>query len=272
MTTPWKSQGRKYCEFCDCWFADNKISINFHESGKRHKESVEKKVNEMARKGTEREHALKNEAKYLAIMEKGAKAAIAKDIKQDARMINQYYGEEDGAAMPTMASDIPRSVDEEPPLQGPVRPGDLVDDNPDLPPLEGPALPPAKKLKAGEAPPPAKIPSNKIWHEAVSPEGYTYYWNIETQQSIWTAPPGGYVSLAEQGVVDPNATANQVPAEETKQEPEQRVGGGLVQRKSWKERAYGDWSTVQRSEPKKIDWELPASTVARQCGKGKTSG
>ena len=121
MTEVWKSQGRKYCEFCDCWFADNKVSfvgllafrlslftfifsqrqrrfyilylhptlnqvsISFHENGKRHKESVEKKVKEIQKKGSEREKKENDEKKFLEMMEKGAAEAIEKDIKQDPR-------------------------------------------------------------------------------------------------------------------------------------------------------------------------------------------
>ena len=32
-TEYWKSNTRKFCEYCKCWFADNKASINFHEAG-----------------------------------------------------------------------------------------------------------------------------------------------------------------------------------------------------------------------------------------------
>ena len=61
------------------------VSISFHENGKRHKESVEKKVKEIQRKGSEREKKEKDEKKFLEMMEKGAAAAIEKDIKQDPR-------------------------------------------------------------------------------------------------------------------------------------------------------------------------------------------
>jgi len=34
----------------------------------------------------------------------------------------------------------------------------------------------------GSGPGPSRplLPAPKVWHEALSPEGYTYYWNIET--------------------------------------------------------------------------------------------
>lgn len=45
----WKSQGRKYCDFCKCWIGDNKPSISFHEGGKKHKENVAKRLKEIQR-------------------------------------------------------------------------------------------------------------------------------------------------------------------------------------------------------------------------------
>ena len=61
------------------------VSISFHENGKRHKESVEKKVKEIQRKGSEREKKERDEKNFLEMMEKGAAAAVEKDIKQDPR-------------------------------------------------------------------------------------------------------------------------------------------------------------------------------------------
>ena len=61
------------------------VSISFHENGKRHKESVEKKVKEIQKKGSEREKKEKDEKRFLEMMEKGAAAAIEKDIKDDPR-------------------------------------------------------------------------------------------------------------------------------------------------------------------------------------------
>jgi len=257
----WKSQGRKYCEFCDCWFADNKVSISFHENGKRHKESVEKKVKEIQKKGSEREKKEKDEKKFLEMMEKGAAEAIEKDIKQDPRMINHYFGDDVEVPLPERSDD---------------------------PPLQGPSLPPAskkqKKSHAGETVdssasssgvPPVKIEPSKVWHEALSPEGYSYYWNVETGQSVWVAPPGGYVPLSEQTEEAAGAASSGVKTEikteiktEVKTEikpevkEEKKVGAGLVQRKSWKERAYGgDWSSVQKAEVKPVDLQLPQATV-----------
>lgn len=246
MTEVWKSQGRKYCEFCDCWFADNKVSTSFHENGKRHKEAVEKKVKEIQKKGSEREKKENDEKRFLEMMEKGAAAAIEKDIKQDPRMINHYFGDDVEVPLPERSDD---------------------------PPMQGPGLPPIKKQKLNSQPSSSstssssKVKPSEVWREALSPEGYTYYWNVETGQSVWVAPPGGYVPLSEQ-----TDESGETPSAETDSKYEQKLdankkaqkqsgGAGLVHRKTWKERAYGDWNSVATPEADKIDYQLPASTV-----------
>jgi len=251
----WKSQGRKYCEFCDCWFADNKVSTSFHENGKRHKEAVEKKVKEIQKKGSEREKKERDEKKFLEMMEKGAAAAIEKDIKQDPRMINHYFGDDVEVPLPERSDD---------------------------PPLEGPDLPPIKKRKLDfpVSSSPSSNPSSsssssktdpsKVWREALSPEGYCYYWNVETGQSVWVAPPGGYVPLSEQNEEVADETQSKAKSEQklkgkemTKPAAETKptFGAGVVQRKSWKERAYGGWNAVAKTESDQIDFQLPAATV-----------
>ncbi|GLH05158.1 WW domain-binding protein 4 [Gryllus bimaculatus] len=49
MADYWKSNAKKYCDFCKCWIADNKPSVDFHEKGKRHKENVALKLKNISR-------------------------------------------------------------------------------------------------------------------------------------------------------------------------------------------------------------------------------
>lgn len=65
----WKSNPRKFCDFCKCWIADNKPSVEFHERGKRHKENVQIRLAEMGKKGREDFEAKQNEADFLKSME-----------------------------------------------------------------------------------------------------------------------------------------------------------------------------------------------------------
>jgi len=81
MTEYWKSNTRKFCEYCKCWFADNKASINFHEAGKNHKENVQKKLSEIAKKGREDEHNRLMTDDYMKAMEDAAMTAYKKDLE-----------------------------------------------------------------------------------------------------------------------------------------------------------------------------------------------
>lgn len=38
---------------------------------------------------------------------------------------------------------------------------------------------------------------NSMWVEAKSDEGYTYYWNVKTNESIWEEPKEGYMTIEE---------------------------------------------------------------------------
>ncbi|KAG8240321.1 hypothetical protein J437_LFUL000796, partial [Ladona fulva] len=79
----WKSQAKKYCDFCKCWLADNKPSIEFHEKGKRHKENVQKRLGEITKKSVKEEKdRLKVDAE-IKKMEKAAMKAYLKDVEEN---------------------------------------------------------------------------------------------------------------------------------------------------------------------------------------------
>lgn len=44
---------------------------------------------------------------------------------------------------------------------------------------------------------PDSVPNASLWVEGVSDEGYTYYWNVKTNESVWEPPKEGYLSYAE---------------------------------------------------------------------------
>ena len=46
---------------------------------------------------------------------------------------------------------------------------------------ESAALLAAASLGSGPGPSLPLLPPPKVWHEVLSPEGYSYYWNVETQ-------------------------------------------------------------------------------------------
>lgn len=41
------------------------------------------------------------------------------------------------------------------------------------------------------------VPNASLWVEGVTDEGYSYYWNVKTNESVWEAPKEGYLSWQE---------------------------------------------------------------------------
>ncbi|XP_077292970.1 WW domain-binding protein 4 [Arctopsyche grandis] len=183
MADYWKSNARKYCDFCKCWIADNKVSVSLHEDGKRHKENVAKKISAINKKSAvDRKIQNKIDAD-MAKMEKGAMAAYLKDIESNADLTSQIINEKLAEANKIRHT---ISVNKNPSA------GSSVDQTP----------PGTKK---------------KIWQEAKSIKGHTYYWNTETNDTVWEPPAEGYVSLAELVVKkDPKAKPNHKPPKPSK--------------------------------------------------------
>ena len=86
---------------------------------------------------------------------------------------------------------------------------------------EAAALQAAASLGAGPGPSLPLLPAPKVWHEVKTPEGYSYYWNVDTQgtykifashnnyyirglikiyfsETTWEEPAEGFVSVLEQ--------------------------------------------------------------------------
>lgn len=137
------------------------------------------------------------------------------------------------------------------------------------------------KFSSSEVKPPK---TETDWYEAVSDEGYHYFWNIKTNESVWEAPTN-YVSLEEQDQCNSADLGSNDQKEKTeikeesdvkvKLEPEDikkedseanTVIEGPLPRNSntdnrtWAEtctsrKAYGDWVTYEEEAP--VDYELP---------------
>ncbi|XP_050310876.1 peroxisomal acyl-coenzyme A oxidase 3-like isoform X2 [Anthonomus grandis grandis] len=146
MADYWKSQDRKYCDFCKCWIADNKPSRDFHENGKRHKDNVKKRLKTITKDSAK---AFKESAKVedaIKSMEAAAMEAYRRDMEHNA-----------SADLTSMA--IAKRVEEEN----------------------------------------LEIANRKLWHEIPSIDGQkSYYWNTVTNETTWTEPPEGFLSIKEQ--------------------------------------------------------------------------
>ncbi|XP_041067034.1 WW domain-binding protein 4 isoform X5 [Carcharodon carcharias] len=78
----WKSQPKKFCDYCKCWIADNKPSVEFHERGKNHQENVTRKISEIKKKSLEKAKEEERIAKEFAEMENAAMKAYQEDLKR----------------------------------------------------------------------------------------------------------------------------------------------------------------------------------------------
>ncbi|KAL4230876.1 WW domain binding protein 4 [Mactra antiquata] len=173
MSEYWKSQPRKFCEFCKCWITDNKPSIDFHEKGKRHQEAVKQKIDLLRKKGVEDEKKRKKESSYMDKMEKAAMEAFKKDLAENPELAKQY-----NVKLP------------EPVTEGPQLPEGFV-------PPSSSSLPSSSTAENDDN---TESKTGAIeWYEAVSDMGYPYYWNTTTGESLWEAPEK-YISLQEQGL------------------------------------------------------------------------
>ncbi|XP_063822440.1 WW domain-binding protein 4 isoform X1 [Ostrinia nubilalis] len=162
MTEYWKSQARKYCEFCKCWFADNKVSISFHENGKRHKENVEKHISQLSKKSAKDFKQKEKMDDDIKKMEAAAMSAYLKDVQNNADLtsknINDMLGKNSDTNEPIVV--------EEPTCSAHISVG-------------------------CQTPPP--------WVEVKAPNGMSYYWNVVSHKTTWECPPNGeYVSIEEQ--------------------------------------------------------------------------
>ncbi|KAA0712579.1 SLAIN motif-containing protein 1 [Triplophysa tibetana] len=78
----WKSQPRKFCQYCKCWIADNKPSVQFHERGKNHKENVAAKIEDIKKKSIAKAKQDEKTSKQFAAMEEAALKAYEDDLKR----------------------------------------------------------------------------------------------------------------------------------------------------------------------------------------------
>ncbi|XP_055387293.1 WW domain-binding protein 4 [Condylostylus longicornis] len=183
MTEYWKSNERKYCDYCKCWITDNKASVSFHENGKRHKAAIANRISEISRK-TAKEEKEKNKVDHeLRKMEEAALKAYATDISNKADITGQTLQNLTSSYKESPAStstNVRQPIGQVDPLR---LPDDLVYDERD-----------PKVLKKAIIEPPE---NQSLWVEGKSEKGFTYYWNVKTYKSVWEAPKEGYMKLEE---------------------------------------------------------------------------
>ncbi|XP_062613986.1 WW domain-binding protein 4-like [Saccostrea cucullata] len=234
MSEYWKSQPRKFCEYCKCWITDNKPSVDFHEKGKKHQENVKRKIDEVRKKGITDAKKKEELEDDIQKMEKAALEAFKKDLASDPELAAKY-----GVRVRSEAekeADRKKKEKEESTAKQKA-----------LEEVEKKLLEAEKKKKEGE------------WYEAKSAEGYTYYWNTVTHESKWVAPEV-YVSMEEQE--DRKKKEEEEAAKQARLQAEldslpDQVAVGPLPHGATSTSAYGQWSTVKELP----NLELPEEPV-----------
>lgn len=304
MADYWKSNDRKYCDFCKCWIADNKSSIQFHENGKRHQQNVQKRITEISRnsyKAQQEQHKIDADLKK---MNDAAMKAYMQDISAGADISSrELYEKQKQEAAEEAASQAIENAGPSTSGIGPAAPSKPRKKGREADPLymagidsddeseAGKRKAATKKRRIEEV---ANAGNGSMWVEAESDEGYPYFWNVKTGESIWEAPKEGFMKKAEYEKLSKIAWQKQRETAESTSKYElenadeiaarlrrenmahifkhnRKVKEDLEKMIDHKKEAkvdlelersknpYGSWKTVEAKDEKPIDLELPVA-------------
>ncbi|XP_037927385.1 WW domain-binding protein 4 [Teleopsis dalmanni] len=275
MTEYWKSNDRKFCDFCKCWISDNKVSVSFHENGKRHKLNVSKRIAEIRRFSEKADKESRQMDADIRKMEAAALASYANDVQAKGDMTAQSV---------SVMNNVGNSAGERPinsKTSAQVDPMRLVGDSDD----EDDRRVRTDKVDHEQ------VPNASLWVESKCDKGYTYYWNVKTNESVWKEPKEGYLSWEDYQRINDIAIKQQemqqaAEAKRFRENVNEEVArynreklkkyckrDGTEETKTSQEiRAtyktqeeaaavtIGAWQTVEeKPPPQAIDWELPKS-------------
>ena len=198
MADYWKSGERHFCTFCKCWLAGNKISIELHERGNHHKNSVRTKLEQLRKSSVEKEREEKQFNTTLGQIERAANESFRRDLAAET---SNYTRTNNGTpAEINLPSKLKRPANE--PVQIQCKKPKFILKTPSQRPIYKPIESSQTEETEVNTQTSTKSEltndeSQGIWYESKTETGDSYYWNDTTGESTWT-PPTVYLSIEEQ--------------------------------------------------------------------------
>ena len=283
MTEYWQSQARKFCDFCKCWIADQKVSIEFHENGKRHQQAVKDRLRDIGQKGARDEKKTAKEDVWLKQMEQQAmKDYRAKDLQENsdltAKIFNEKRCERDqkrasaedleeskrmsnsskALTLDKTEDEVPRTesvtttvIAPAPPAWGVPSKSSWIDTHNETKknPFEQRVSAKTHGTKYHNPPPATK------WREATTDDGNIYYWHTESYASVWEPPAEGYLSIKgqekfaeRQQKLDEKKKSGGSTKGDTSASVVMEFGKQIAQGPVTKPDPYGSWHAVDKHE------------------------
>ena len=235
MADYWKSQPRKFCKVCKCWFGDNKASIDFHERGQRHKNNVARQLRESRERSTNKLAEAEHLSKRLDDIEKAALFSYEKDLAKDPTLTTKdssFSWTQLQRRKRELEKEVNDKQDQKDRRQAALTASAIARAHASLP------LPnePKEEKPSSKKPPP---PPNE-WSTLSTTEGQTYYYNNITGRSQWEVPSDLQTSPQHpQGSDAPNARKRAVQVQPPTDEVVAKRGS-----------PFGAWTTVEDPNPK----------------------